>query len=220
LIERKVLKVNTPQPPLPDMGMMQDPSMQPEQGMMPPMDGNMPMPQDGMQDPNMMGGGSVFDTNFDPGVEADENTDPKKFIQQLTGKLSQSLRTYNDEQGQPDVDLNKYVAGMINKQATEGLSEEDVEEILTKIQSDEPIQEPPMDNGMQQQGDMMNQPTPPQQPQQGQGPQPSMQPNESILREEHLDEIINTVLNATKDDEPIEKRTSKKNTPFSSPFRK
>ena len=79
---------------------------------MPPMDGpsmmggdpNGAMPP--MDDPNMMGGdpsmmggdmgnGSEFDTNFDAGVDADEDTDPKKYIQQLTGKLSQSLRKYN-----------------------------------------------------------------------------------------------------------------------------
>ena len=72
-------------------------------GAMPPMD-----------DPNMMGGdmgnGSEFDTNFDAGVDADEDTDPKKYIQQLTGKLSQSLRKYNSSLPQPETDLCKYVA--------------------------------------------------------------------------------------------------------------
>ena len=114
---------------------------------MPPMD----MPQD-MSGDNMggnfmpqgdgmgqmpMGGQSEFDTNFDAGVEADEEQDPKKFIQQLTGKLSQSLRKYNDNNGQPDVDLNKYVAGMIIKQATEGLSQDDADEIIQKVKADE-----------------------------------------------------------------------------------
>lgn len=114
---------------------------------MPPMD----MPQD-MSGDNMggnfmpqgdgmgqmpMDGQSEFDTNFDAGVEADEEQDPKKFIQQLTGKLSQSLRKYNDNNGQPDVDLNKYVAGMIVKQATEGLSQDDVDEIIQKVKADE-----------------------------------------------------------------------------------
>ena len=74
-----------------------------------------PMGDEGMKNNN------EFDTNFDPGVEADEEQDPKKFIQQLTGKLSQSLRKYNENNGQPDVDLSKYVAGMITKQAMEGL---------------------------------------------------------------------------------------------------
>ena len=46
-------------------------------------------------------------------LEADEETDPKKFIQQLTGKLSQSLNSYNNENGEPDVELGKYVLGML-----------------------------------------------------------------------------------------------------------
>lgn len=74
-----------------------------------------------------------FDTNFDAGVEADEETDPKRYIQQLTGKLSQSLRSYNEGLPQPDADLSKYVAGMIIKQATEGLSSEDANDILKKV---------------------------------------------------------------------------------------
>lgn len=163
---------------------MEDPQMDMQMGQQPPMDM-------GMQgEPTMdmgadMGGMSEFDTNFDAGVEADEETDPKKYIQQLTGKLSQTLMKYNNDLGQPDVDLNKYVAGMINKQATEGLSEDDVEEILSKVKADpnqpmddgsgmdmqaDPNQEQPMDmqgqmpmdDGMQQQ-----QPQEPQQPMMG-----------------------------------------------------
>ena len=81
-------------------------SSQPQEPMMPMGDdmgvGNeMPMGDD----PNIMrpDGGSEFDTNFDAGVEADEDEDPKKYIQQLTGKLSQELGKYNNELGEPDV---------------------------------------------------------------------------------------------------------------------
>ena len=115
-------------------------------------DGTMPM-GDGMQNP--------YDSNFDPGVEANEEEDPKRFIQQLAGKLSQSLMDYNKSLPQPDADLGKYVAGMVVKQAVEGLSQEDKTDILNKINSDEPVdnpqdgempqQEMPMDDGMSQQ---------------------------------------------------------------------
>lgn len=83
------------------------------------------------------GNNNEFDTDFDAGVEADEENDPKKYIQQLTGKLSQSLRQYNAEQPETDADLNKYVAGMIVKQAVEGLSGKDRNEILKKVGKDE-----------------------------------------------------------------------------------
>ena len=37
------------------------------------------------------------DEPFDAGVEADEDEDPEKFIQQLAGRLGTSLKKYNDE---------------------------------------------------------------------------------------------------------------------------
>lgn len=76
---------------------------------------------------------SEFDTNFDAGVEADEDTDPKKYIQQLTGKLSQTLNTYNNENGEPDVELGKYVLGMLVKQGVKGMDEKDKKDIIKKI---------------------------------------------------------------------------------------
>lgn len=128
-----MLKVGSPQPQMDAMPPMGDPMMG---GDMPPMDdpnGGMPP----MDDPNAMGvdmsGGSEFDTNFDAGVDADENTDPKKYIQQLTGKLSQSLRKYNENLPQPESDLCKYVAGMILKQTTEGLTDAEKKEIIDKV---------------------------------------------------------------------------------------
>ena len=68
-------------------------------------------------------GESQFDTNFDAGVEADEETDPKRYIQQLTGKLSTTLNSFNNENGEPDEGLCKYVGKMIVKQAAKGLDE-------------------------------------------------------------------------------------------------
>lgn len=76
--------------------------------------------------------GNPFDSNFDAGVEADEDTDPEKFIQQLTGKLTQSLRDY-DEQSQGNTDLDKYVLGMVIKQCVKSLGEEDRKDIIKKI---------------------------------------------------------------------------------------
>ena len=63
----------------------------------------------------------------------DELNDPKKSIQQLVGKLSQELRTYNNEQQTQDTDLNKYVAGMIIPQATKVMTDQDKNEIINKI---------------------------------------------------------------------------------------
>ena len=95
-------------------------------------DQNMNGGQDGM---NAMGmdDDSKFESDFDPGVDADENSDPKKYIQQLCGKLSQSLRKYNRDLPQPDEELCKYVAGMILKQTTDGLTDGDKKDIIDKV---------------------------------------------------------------------------------------
>ena len=101
--------------------------------------------QGGMGDPSMMGGmddmsmgmdmgdDKSYGADFDAGVQANEEEDPKTYIQQLAGKLSQSLRKYNDNQPQPDVDLNKYVAGMIVSQAVKVLTPKEANEVLNKI---------------------------------------------------------------------------------------
>ena len=116
-------------------------------GMEPPMmggDGSSdmqggPMGPDMDSQPDMMGGGpddNPYGADFDAGVDADEQTDPKKFIQQLTGKLSQSLRAYNEQQPRPDTDLNKYVAGMITRQAVQQLTPEETQEVIDRIKED------------------------------------------------------------------------------------
>lgn len=66
-----------------------------------------------------------------------EDDDPKKEIQRLTGKLSQKVRTYNDEQEKPDTELNKYVAGMIIPQTTKSMVDKDKKEIIKKIENGE-----------------------------------------------------------------------------------
>jgi hypothetical protein len=71
---------------------------------------------------------------FDAGVEADEATDPKKFIEQLTGKLGQSLRKYSEEQGQPDFELEKFaVNSLLSATHTSEMDEEDKNDIIKKI---------------------------------------------------------------------------------------
>jgi hypothetical protein len=71
---------------------------------------------------------------FDAGVDADEETDPKKFIEQLSGKLGQSLRQYTKEQGQPDFELEKFaINSVISATNTADMDEEDKNDIIKKI---------------------------------------------------------------------------------------
>ena len=192
------------------------------------MDGGFGQQDDGQMSPmdiNGMGDNNEFDTNFDPGVEADEEQDPKKFIQQLTGKLSQSLRKYNENNGQPDVDLSKYVAGMITKQAMEGLSQDDANEIIDKIKADEDFSMEDEDNSNQnieKGNDQTMQQMDNQMSMDNDNFNQFQQPNESrIKRGYKIDEIVNGVLNNIEDNKhPYQKTDNKKSfrkKPFSSP---
>ena len=155
--ERKVLKVGNSQPQMP----------------VPPMEGGDPNIMDPMGDnPDMMGpdGGmdpmgsenaSEFDTNFDAGVEADEDEDPKKYIQQLTGKLSQELGKYNNELGEPDIELSKYVGGMITKQVAKYLDDNGKKDLIKKIKttdSSDESEDIPMDDNMEENPEAENMP--------------------------------------------------------------
>ena len=74
------------------------------------------------------------DEPFDAGVEASEEEDPKKFIQQLAGKLGQSLRDYTGSLEEPDFDLEKFaINSVISATNTADMSEEDQDDIIAKI---------------------------------------------------------------------------------------
>ena len=126
--EKNFLKVpggKTPemQPMAPDTAMGMAPEMMagPEgiadAGMMP-------------EDPAM--GGNEYGADFDAGVEADEDTDPEKYIQQLTGKLTQVLRDFDENNG-GNTDTDKFVLGMVLKQCIKNMGEDDRRDMIKKI---------------------------------------------------------------------------------------
>lgn len=100
-------------------------------------------PMGGQQAPN---GQFDFGERFDPGVEADEDEDPKHFIQQLTGKLSQSLNSYEDKD---DEGLYKYVGKMINRQVAKNLDDKGKKEMIRAIKSVETDSDDDLDNDLE-----------------------------------------------------------------------
>lgn len=180
--ERKVIKVDTPEPEMNDTMMQQE-----------------PVDNQGIEDMNvgddeMIGDENVeqnpYQADFDAGVEADEENDPKRYIQQLAGKLSQSLRSYNEELPSPDTDLNKYVMGMVNKQALKGMSNKDVTDVLSKIKSDETEDdyENPDLNSNEMNGDNIELPQ-----------DNDMEQNESIIRNK-INEIFQDIISNSTDE--------------------
>lgn len=99
----------------------------------PPMDDNI-MGNPPMNEPM---NGTIGEPQGDMTMDDEEGDDPKKNIQRLAGELSQALRTYNQDQPQPDTDLNKYVMGMIVTQASKDMTSNEKDEIIKKIQKGE-----------------------------------------------------------------------------------
>ena len=76
------------------------------------------------------------DVPFDAGVEADENSDPKKYIQQLAGKLGQTLRNYTETQGGADLELEKFaINSVVSATHTADMDPNDKKDIIKKINS-------------------------------------------------------------------------------------
>jgi len=74
------------------------------------------------------------DTPFDAGVESNEDENPEKYIQQLSGKLGQSLRKYTDEMGQPDYDLEKFAINSVLSATNSGeMDQQDQNDIINKV---------------------------------------------------------------------------------------
>lgn len=146
---------------------------------------------------------------FDAGIDVDEDADPKKYIEKLTGKLAQKLRDYNGTE--KDIDLNKFVVNSLIPASVPQMGDEDAQDVIKKVQ----------DNigGQQSNGGEPNleQPTPEPAPEQPQGTQqqepeqqqqlpPKMESkvvkrHKKIVKEsETMDSLIEKYLNGEDDD--------------------
>ena len=171
-----------------------------------------PMPQN-MQDFNGIDNeepmndedfGNDMDSSFNGGMD-DDSSDPKKQIQQLTGKLSQELRNYNNDQTEPDTELNKYVAGMIIPQASKVLTGDDKSEIIDKINNNSSSEDEVGDDESND-NEISN-----EMPMDDSNPSESKRSIDKII-----DEMVNSILNDNNKDR-YEKKTdvkSKRKNPF------
>jgi len=127
------------------------PSMAPIQSEMPPIDdAGMPPMEMGAEQPDMGAEQGNEDMpfgneKFDAGI-GDEDADPKKYIEKLTGKLAQKLRDYNGTE--QDVDLNKFVINSLIPAAIPQMDETDAKDVISKVQDNiGGGQEPEQSNG-------------------------------------------------------------------------
>lgn len=152
----------------------------------------MPMPNDAMMPQSDM----PMDK---PSIDGeDEESTPKKHIQQLTGTLSQELRMFNDTE--KDSELNKFVAGMVISQASKGMTDDDKQDVINKIKKGNVSDEP---------SDDMNQEMPPMD--NGQVPQ-SMESTPKMESRVYTKRMVNEIIGSVLDDDDIKSRYEKKST--------
>jgi hypothetical protein len=98
---------------------------------------DMPMDDMGGEDMPMDDMGGEDMPMDDMGGEGNEDQVTFKTIQKLTGKLTQKIRTLDNEEGMTSEDI-KYVINMVLSSLNlTSLSEEDVEDIMSKFEEDE-----------------------------------------------------------------------------------
>lgn len=124
---------------------------------------------------------------FDAGVGVDEDADPKKYIEKLTGKLAQKLRDYNGTE--QDVDLNKFVVNSLIPAAIPQMDQNDAKDVIKKVQDN--IGK--TDNGGEEDADMGDEPIG--------GDSDDVYPNVSYdqtMQNENIDDLINEILGSKK----------------------
>ena len=116
--QKKVIKIDAPAAPAPAA---------------PPVEDEVSVDEFGGEDigGDEFGGEEEIEVDIEGG---DDDDDPTKKIQKLTGKVTQQMR----ELEEPDPELDKYVINsVISAIEWESMSEEDVEDIIAKIEGDE-----------------------------------------------------------------------------------
>lgn len=194
---------------------MKVPAPEQEQGPLLPQENNSPeelptenTPEMGGEQPMGQEPETPFgNEKFDAGIGVDEEVDPKKYIEKLTGKLAQKLRDYNGT-NQDDI-LNKFVINSLIPASIPQMTDEDAQDVIKKVQDNigkeqsnggEPNLEQPTTPEPEQ-----PQETQPQEPEQQQLP-PKMESkvvksSKKVVKEgETIDALIEKYLNGEDDD--------------------
>jgi hypothetical protein len=141
--EQKRFTLKTPKPAAPEMPagppaeLPAAPPAVPSPELPPSPMGDMPMDDMGGEDMPMDDMGGEDMPMDDMGGEGNEDQVTFKTIQKLTGKLTQKIRVLDTEQGMTSEDV-KYVINMVlSSLDLTSLSEEDMEDIMSKFEEDE-----------------------------------------------------------------------------------
>ncbi len=186
--------------------------MPPVDGTVPPMDGTMPPMDDSMMDASDDNVNSFGKKKFDAGIDVDEDADPKKYIEKLTGKLAQKLRDYNESEN--DVDLNKFVINSLIPASVPEMDDVDAKDVIKKVKDNIGASktETPSNNEVDSDEDVNNL-SPDIQNVDGGNNQDEIPPvQQEGVNVNEIDDLVNELLGKKK-----LKKNSKTNTPFKSP---
>lgn len=144
---------------------------------------------------------------FDAGIDVDEDSDPKKYIEKLTGKLAQKLRDYNGTE--QDIELNKFVINSLIPASVPQMDETEAKDVIKKVQDN--IGKSGGDSGNNNNNNNEpNNESPELDDQNNQENLPPVPQQENV--EDNIDDLINEVLGVKK----FKNKTKSKN-PFKSP---
>lgn len=151
---------------------------------------------------------------FDAGIDVDEEQDPKKYIERLSGKLAQSLRAYNETN--QDSELNKFAANSVISAAAPNLGDEDIKDVIKKVEDSQgksgqesvQIQEPANDEVPENQPEQGVESGQEQEPMQDEQPPVKQEEN----RDSEIEDLISEILGSKKLSRGIKNKT-----PFKAP---
>jgi cell division protein ZapA (FtsZ GTPase activity inhibitor) len=190
-----------PEPPAPDM------SASPE-APAPDMGDEMPMDDMGMEEPAMDDmGGEEMDVNVD--VEAGDDEVPTfKTIQKLTGKLGQKIRTFSENEEMTSEDVKYVLNSILSALDLSKLTEEDIEDIMSKIEGEEEESNYDMDVAMEPSdseepldlGDEMGSDEVTVEPEVGEMTNPSHRVMDEMFNESKVDKILSKYFVITEEE--------------------
>jgi hypothetical protein len=163
-----------------------------------------------LDEPAVDGGSEEMDLGLDMETEPTTDGDEEvsfKAIQKLTGKITQKLRTLEEQQGLTSENMKYVINSIFSAMDLSKLTEEDYDDILNKLEGDEDT----IDYGVDDEIDLdidsnseMTEPTPAEEPEMAEGDVGYDKIMDEIFSESKVDKILSKYFVITESEKKIE----------------
>jgi hypothetical protein len=163
-----------------------------------------------LDEPAVDGGSEEMDLGLDMETEPTTDGDEEvsfKAIQKLTGKITQKLRTLDEQQGLTSENMKYVINSIFSAMDLSKLTEEDYDDILNKLEGDEDT----IDYGVDDEIDLdidsnseMTEPTPAEEPEMAEGDVGYDKIMDEIFSESKVDKILSKYFVITESEKKIE----------------